>query len=75
VAFSYAHEDHIGGLPAILEIVHVRLLWTGATPESPEWVALRRKARELGVKNDPPEEGGAVSFGGADFQVLAPSAD
>ena len=34
VALSHAHDDHIGGLPAVLENFHVKELWTGATPDS-----------------------------------------
>ncbi len=32
VALSHAHEDHIGGLPALVSDFHPRELWTGATP-------------------------------------------
>ena len=34
VALSHAHEDHIGGLPAIVDDFHPKELWTGATPEA-----------------------------------------
>ena len=34
VALSHAHEDHIGGLPAIVDDFHPRELWTGATPDA-----------------------------------------
>jgi competence protein ComEC len=74
VALSHAHQDHIGGLPAVLENFHVKELWTGATPECPEWDALRRKAAELNVKIVPLEQGQHFDFGGAQFQVLAPAA-
>jgi competence protein ComEC len=74
VALSHAHQDHIGGLPAVLENFHVKELWTGATPECPEWDALRRKAAEMHVKIVPLEQGQHFDFGGAQFQVLAPAA-
>jgi competence protein ComEC len=73
VALSHAHQDHIGGLPAILENFHVKELWTGATPECPEWDALRREAATLHVKVVPLEQGRRLSYGGAQFEVLAPS--
>ncbi len=76
VALSHAHEDHIGGLPAVLENFHVRELWTGATPEeSPEWVNLRRKAERLGVRIVHQTQGREFDYGGARFEVLAPFPD
>jgi len=75
VALSHAHDDHIGGLPAVLENFHVKELWTGATADSPAWDALRRKAMELGVRISPLTQGCQFDFGGARFDVLAPAAD
>lgn len=75
VALSHAHADHIGGLPAVLENFHVRELWTGATPDCPEWDALRRKAAELHVKIVALQQGQHLDYGGAQFDVLAPAPD
>ncbi len=76
VALSHAHEDHIGGLPAVLENFHVKELWTGATPEeSPEWANLRRKAGQLGVRIIHQTQGREFDYGGAKFEVLAPFSD
>jgi competence protein ComEC len=75
VALSHAHDDHIGGLPAVLENFHVKELWTGATPDSPAWDALRRKAGELDVKITPLAQGRQFDYGGTRFEVLAPAAD
>src|SRR5207302_10152874 len=50
VALSHAHEDHIGGLAAILANFDVVELWTGATPDSPAWDTLRHAALRAGVK-------------------------
>ena len=75
VALSHAHADHIGGLPAVLENFHVKELWTGATPECPEWDALRRKAAELHVKIVALRQGQHFNYGGSRVDVLAPAAD
>jgi competence protein ComEC len=75
VALSHAHEDHIGGLAAVLENFHVKELWTGATPASPPWDALRQKAGALGVRIVPLIQGRRFDYGGAHFEVLAPLPD
>ena len=75
VALSHAHEDHIGGLAAILRDFEVKELWTGATPPYPSWDHLRDEARARGVTVKPLERGQPFPFGGASVEVLAPSAD
>ena len=75
VALSHAHEDHIGGLPALVADFHPRELWTGATPDSPEWRTLRQQAVESGVKVVPLEAPAHLAFGRAAIDVLAPLSD
>jgi competence protein ComEC len=75
VALSHAHEDHIGGLPALVENFHPKELWTGATPDSPGWLALRNAARRNGTRIVPLTESRHMRFGGAEIDVLAPPAD
>ena len=52
VVATHAHEDHIGGLAAILENFHPRELWTGANPQQ----ALLDRAARLHIRscNDMP---------------------
>ncbi len=75
VALSHAHEDHSGGLAALIADFHPREVWTGVTPESPEWDAVRAKAVQAGAKIVPLRAGAQFGFGGAALEVLAPTAD
>jgi competence protein ComEC len=75
VALSHAHEDHIGGLAAILMNFRPRELWTGATPASPSWDALRDEALRAGIKIVPMRRGEPFQYGGVTLQALAPGPD
>jgi competence protein ComEC len=75
VVLSHAHEDHIGGLPALVGDFHPKELWTGATPDSPTWQTLRAKAAANGVTIVPMHFPRRFAFGGAEIEVLAPPAD
>jgi competence protein ComEC len=75
VAITHAHEDHVGGLRAILENFHPQQLWIGAAPECDEWNHIRDLAREFGVQVVPMRQGNGFGFGGARIEVLAPVTD
>jgi competence protein ComEC len=75
VALSHAHDDHIGGLPALVADFHPREIWTGATPECDGWRRLREEAARRGVKIVPMQEPRRFAFGGAEIEVLAPLDD
>ncbi len=75
VALSHAHEDHIGGLPAIVRDFHPKEIWTGATPDDPLWRKLRQAAAEAGARISELQAPRRFSFGGAQIEVLAPLAD
>jgi competence protein ComEC len=75
VALSHGHEDHIGGLPALVSDFHPRELWTGATPDSPTWRTVRERAAGVGARIVPMETPRRFAFGGAEIEVLAPTPD
>jgi len=75
VAMTHAHEDHMGGMVAVLKNFHPRELWIGAVGESPEWREVRKAARDLDIPVRAMRQGGPFSYGGAVMQVLAPLPD
>jgi competence protein ComEC len=75
VALSHAHEDHIGGLPALVADFRPRELWTGATPESRSWRLLQTRAQAAGTVVRPLTARARFAFGGAEVEVLSPAAD
>jgi competence protein ComEC len=72
IALSHAHEDHAGGLPALVEDFHPREIWTGATPPSPTWKLICEKAAKSGARIVALQAGRRLEFGGAQIDVLAP---
>jgi competence protein ComEC len=76
IATTHSHEDHVGGMAAIIDNFHPAELWTGANnPESSVWKAVREKAITGGVKIVPMHNGDRREFGGTLIDVLAPTAD
>jgi len=75
IAVSHAHDDHIGGLPALVSDFHPKELWTGATPDSPAWEEVRDRAARNRVRIVPMTAPSRFAFGGAEIEVLAPLPD
>jgi competence protein ComEC len=72
VVMTHAHEDHMGGMSAVLRNFHPRELWTGATQDSPEWRRVRDAADRLHITIRHMHRSAPFSFGGTTVQVLAP---
>jgi competence protein ComEC len=71
VVATHAHEDHIGGLPAVLENFRPRELWVGANPSED----LVERARRLGIRVVEGHAGAPFDFSGAEVEVLSPPED
>ena len=61
--------------PALIADFHPREVWTGATPDGPEWEPVRAKAVAVGAKIVPLHAPAHFAFGGATIEVLAPTPD
>jgi competence protein ComEC len=75
VALSHAHDDHVGGLPALVNDFHPREIWTGAVPECDAWGRVREAAARRGAKIVAMQEPRHFAFGGTEMEVLAPLDD
>jgi competence protein ComEC len=75
LALTHAHEDHSGGLAALIVNFKPKELWVGAMGDSEVWKRLRAVAESHGVKIVPRLAGEKFELGGAAFHVLAPFAD
>jgi competence protein ComEC len=70
VVATHAHQDHIGGLPAILENFRPKELWVGANPQP----ALLETAARLNIKVINQHAEPAFNLSGAQIEILSPPA-
>jgi len=75
VVCTHAHEDHTGGLRAIIDNFHPPELWTGANTGEPVWRELSQHAQSHGVKIVARHAGEALDFGGTHIEILSPPGD
>src|SRR6185503_4056112 len=66
---THSHQDHIGGLSAILSNFRPSVLWTGANPPR----ELLDLARRLGIPASEQHPAGRIERSGATLEVLAPA--
>jgi competence protein ComEC len=72
VALTHAHQDHIGGLTAILENFHVGTLWIGREVESAALTNLEELARERRIPIAHEIHGKVFLWDGVEMDVLWP---
>lgn len=74
VALTHAHQDHIGGLRAILDNFQVGQLWLGREITARAQAALEEQARQRKIPIEHERSGNTSDWGGAQMQVLWPEA-
>ncbi len=73
VALSHAHEDHMGGLSALIENFRPTELWTSGLGAST--LAIEKAAARFGVRIVTLAAGEHREYGGVSFEVISPPAD
>jgi competence protein ComEC len=72
VALTHAHEDHLGGMTAVLENFHVNELWVGRDIAIPAYWHLLEVARRRGVAIKHLQQGDSFMLGGVSGRILWP---
>ena len=72
VALTHAHQDHIGGLTAILQNFHVGQLWLGRETAAPAFARLKEEAARLHVPIEHELRGQHFLWDGVQLDFLWP---
>ncbi|HKW63855.1 MAG TPA: DNA internalization-related competence protein ComEC/Rec2 [Candidatus Acidoferrum sp.] len=75
VALTHAHQDHLGGLAAILENFHVGKLWIGREVSSPAFARLEQLARNRRIPVERELRGKSFDWDGVKGEFLWPETD
>jgi competence protein ComEC len=73
VALTHGHEDHLGGLTAVLNNFHVGQLWIGRDVRTADFRALLDLSRARGIPIVHQSRGATFDWGGASGEVLWPA--
>ncbi len=74
MALTHAHQDHLGGLKAILKNFHVGRLWIGREVKSPALAKLESLAREKSIPVEFESRSKGFALDGVEGQFLWPEA-
>lgn len=74
VVLTHAHEDHLGGLAAVIRNFRIREFWHGNNPSTPKYEALLEEVRAQGMREQQLAAGDTIVRGSATMQVLWPPA-
>ncbi len=72
VALSHAHQDHLGGLAAVLRNFRVGEFWHGRNPLTPAYSALFGEAKRQHIPERQLEAGERLELGESTVEVLWP---
>jgi competence protein ComEC len=72
IAVTHLHDDHAGGVAALIENFRPRELWTGFAPENPLWRRIEAKALSVGTAVRVLKQGDHGEIGGVRWETLAP---
>jgi competence protein ComEC len=70
VALTHAHQDHLGGLSAILENFHIGKLWIGREVSSPALARLEQLAKNRGIPIEHKLRGKSFDWDGVKAEFL-----
>jgi competence protein ComEC len=72
VALTHAHQDHLGGLSAVLENFHVGQLWIGREVSSAALTKLEETARQRNISIEHEIRGRSFNWDGVESEFLWP---
>ncbi|MHB8301306.1 MAG: ComEC/Rec2 family competence protein [Acidobacteriaceae bacterium] len=75
IALTHAHSDHMGGMPAVLQNFHPRVLWVGNNPLTSDYRALLALASSEKIPVQSESAGKRFLFGEVHVRVLAPQSN